>query len=52
MPRKGPAIRLELPPKEGEEQNQIYVFICSDAKKVKDLLLENGTPVKQEQTKE
>jgi hypothetical protein len=48
MPRKGPAIRLELPPKEGETQNQIYVFICSDAKKVKDLLLGAGATEKQE----
>jgi hypothetical protein len=39
MPRKGPAIRLELPPAEGSDMNQIYVFIVSDPKKVKDILM-------------
>jgi hypothetical protein len=39
MPRKGPAIRLELPPAEGSDLNEIYVFICSDANKVKDILM-------------
>ena len=39
MPRKGPAIRLELPPVAGSEMNQIYVFVCSDANKVKDILM-------------
>jgi hypothetical protein len=39
MPRQGPAIRLELKPVDGSDKNQIYVFICSDANKVKEILM-------------
>jgi len=37
MPRKGPALRIELP--SDDEDNNIYVFICSEPQKVKDLLM-------------
>ena len=39
MPRKGPAIRLEVAPYDEGDPNQIYVFITSDAETVKKLLL-------------
>lgn len=39
MPKKGPALRIELPSDEDTEGNQIYVFVTEDANKVKDLLM-------------
>ena len=39
LPEPGAAIRLELPPRPGHETNQIYVFICENPEKVKNLLL-------------
>ena len=39
MPRKGPAIRLELPPSREGGPNEIYVFITSDPETVKKMLL-------------
>ena len=39
IPRKGPAIRLELKPQKEGAANEIYVFITSDAETVKKLLL-------------
>ena len=47
MPRKGPALRLELPSDEDTKGNQIYVFVCSDANKVKDLLMKPVAPEKE-----
>ena len=41
MPKKGPAIRIELP--SDEEGNLIYVFVADGANTIKDLLMQKSS---------